>query len=101
MYRSLIAAAVLFGAVSTPALAATDTFKMDVEFTRENLATAKGASAEYRDIREQVADRCESEHAEMSFGKDFAIKACTERTLSRTIRKIDNPNLTAVHAARR
>ncbi len=98
MYRSLIAAALAVSTLAAPALAATDTFKMDVEFSRANLATPAGAAAEYAKIRDQVVDRCEAEHRGFGFGQSVLVRACTERTLSTAVTRIDNPILNKVHA---
>ncbi len=73
---------------------------MEVEFSRANLATVEGASAEYAKIRDQVADRCVAEHPRtnrMNFARSIHIEACTDRTLAAAVRDIANPNLTAVH----
>lgn len=101
MTRSLIAAALAIATIAAPAAAATDTFNMDVKFSRANLDTAKGAAAEYAHIRDQVVDRCEAEHEGFGFAEKFAVEFCTEQTLGKAIRKINNPNLTAVHAKSR
>lgn len=101
MKRTLIAAALVIATAATPAFAASEKFNMEVEFSRTNLATATGAASEYTSIRDQVASRCEAEHASMNFAKDYAVRFCTERTLAKAIRKIDNANLTAVHAQKR
>lgn len=100
MYRTLIAAAVAITAIATPALAATSTFRMDVEYSKSQLATPASAAKEYASIRDQVTDRCEAELADVKYGKDFAVRACTERTLTNTVRAINNVNLTEIHANR-
>ena len=100
MYRTLIAAAFAVTAIATPAFAASSTFRMDVEYSKANLATPASAAKEYSHIRDQIVDRCESELADVKYGKDFAVKACTERTLTNTVRAIGNANLSQVHANR-
>ena len=98
MTRFLIAAALALTTISAPAFAATsDKFQMDVAFTRANLATPAGAAAEYKQISDQVSDRCEAEHESLRYGKEIAVKFCTERTLAKAVRQISDPNLTAVH----
>lgn len=101
MKRTLIAATLAIATIAAPAFAASDKFNMDVEFSRAKLATAAGAAVEYSHIRDQVAERCEAEHADMRFAKTYAVKFCTDQTLAKAIRKIDNANLTAVHAQQR
>lgn len=101
MKRTLIAAALVIATAAAPAFAASEKFNMEVEYKAANLATSAGAAAEYAGIRDQVADRCEAEHADMRFARDYAVKLCTERTLAKAVRKIDNTNLTAVHAQQR
>lgn len=98
MKRPLIAAALALGLLATPALAATSNFPIEVEFTRANLDTAKGAAAEYKSIRDQVEDRCEAENAGIKFFSTGAIANCTKITMDATIEQIDNPNLSKVHA---
>ena len=103
MKRTLLAAAVALSTLAAPAFAATGDFKMDVKFSRANLATAEGASAEYARIRDQVAERCATEQpvtgGRLNVARDFQIEACTERTLTAAIRDIGNAKLTAVHKA--
>lgn len=101
MKRPLIAAALVLTAFAAPAFAATGDFKMDVKFSRANLATVEGASAEYVKIRDQVAERCSSEHpvtgSRLNIGRKLQVETCTERTLAAAVRDIADPNLTAVH----
>lgn len=100
MTRLLIAAALALTTIATPAFAATsEKFQMDVEFSRAQLATPAGAAAEYKQISQQVTDRCEAEHEAVRYGKEIAVKFCTDRTLAKAVRRIADPNLTAVHAA--
>jgi UrcA family protein len=100
MYRTLIAAAVAATVIATPAFAASSTFRMDVEYSKANLATPASAAKEYVHIRDQVAERCEAEHSDLKVGKGFAVKACTERTMTNTVRAIGDANLSDVHANR-
>lgn len=100
MYRPLIAAALAVTTLAAPALAASSTFRMEVAYTPAKLATQTGAAAEYASIREQVIERCEAELAEVKYGQQIAIRACTERTLTNTVRAIGNANLTKVHTNR-
>ena len=100
MYRTLIAAALAVTAFATPAFAASSTFRMDVEYSKANLATPASAAKEYVHIRYQVIDRCEAELADVKYGQEFVVKACTERTLTNTVRAIGNANLSDVHANR-
>ena len=100
MYRSLIAAALAVTAIATPAVAATSTFRMDVEYSKANLATPASASKEYTYIRDQVVDRCETELADVKYGQEIAVRACIERTLTNTVRAIGDKNLSEVHANR-
>ncbi len=100
MYRPLIAAALAVTTLAAPALATTSTFRMEVAYTPAKLATQTGAAAEYASIREQVVERCEAELADVKYGQGIAIRACTERTLTNTVRAIGNANLSSVHANR-
>lgn len=100
MYRPLIAAAVAVATLATPAFAASSTFRMEVEYSKANLATSASAAKEYAQIRQQVVDRCEGELADVKYGKQFAVNACIDRTLTNTVRAIGNANLSDVHANR-
>ncbi|MBK8197356.1 MAG: UrcA family protein [Acidobacteria bacterium] len=100
MYRPLIAAALAVTVFTAPALAASSTFNMDVGYSKAKLATPASAAEEYDHIRKQVADRCETELADVKYGKQIAVRACTERTLTNTVRAINNANLSEVHANR-
>jgi UrcA family protein len=103
MKRTLLAAALALSTLAAPAFAATGDFKMDVKFSRANLATAEGASAEYARIRDQVAERCADVQpvtgSRLKIGREFQVSACTERTLTAAVRDIGNANLTAAHKA--
>ncbi len=103
MKRTLLAAALALSTLVAPAFAATGDFKMDVKFSRANLATEEGASAEYARIRDQVAERCATEQpvtgGRLNVARDFQIETCTERTLTAAIRDIGNAKLTAAHKA--
>lgn len=100
--KRLIIAAALAATVATPALAASDTFRMDIIYSSANLSTHAGAEAEYEYIREQVTERCQSEHAsEFRFFPERVTKICTDRTLARAIQKINHPMLDRVHSERR
>lgn len=99
-YRPLIAAALTVTTLAAPALATTSTFRMEVAYTKANLATPTGAAVEHANIREQVAERCETEHGprgRMEFGRAIQVQACTGRTLTTALNRIDHPNLTAAH----
>ncbi|MFN7165258.1 MAG: UrcA family protein [Hyphomonas sp.] len=100
MYRPLIAAALAISTLAAPALAATSTFRMEVAYTKANLATSAGAATEYDSIRKQVAERCDAELADVKYGRAIAVNACNKRTLANTVRAIGNENLTQVHTAR-
>lgn len=100
MHRPVIAAALALTTLTAPAFAAVSTFRMEVAYTKANLATPAGAAKEYAGIKEQVADRCEAEFETLKYGKDFAVRSCTERTMTNTVRAIGNANLSEVHANR-
>lgn len=97
-FAVLLVSAAIAGA---PAFAATDTFKLEIDYNTARLDSPQTVPAEYASIRDQVRDRCEAEHAEVKIGYDFVVRTCTRRTLNIAVRKIDHPSLTAVHAASR
>lgn len=101
MQRPLAVLLVSSVVAAAPAFAATDTFKLDIDYNAARLDSPQTVPAEYASIRDQVRDRCEAEHAEVKIGYDFVVRTCTRRTLSIAVRKIDHPALTAVHAASR
>ena len=101
MKRSLIAAALAASLIAAPAFAASDTFDMAISYDRDAAATPEGAKAQYKVIHAQVADRCEAEHSDMQIGQTFAVTICTVRTMDKTIKSINSPQLTQVHAARK
>lgn len=98
MKRLLITAALACGLIASPALAATSTFPIEVDFTRANLDTPEGAAAEYVAIRDQVAENCKAENAGIKFLSTGIAAACTKRALEETVKNIGNDNLTRVHA---
>ncbi|MFN4184171.1 MAG: UrcA family protein [Hyphomonas sp.] len=101
MKRFIIAAALAAATLSAPAFAASDTFKMEVSYSGKNLSSRSGAEAEYQYIRNQVADRCTAEHAEMRFVGGYAQAYCVRKTMDRAVNSIGNPLLTEVHAESR
>lgn len=101
MKRFIIATAIVAATIAAPALAASDTFKMEIAYTADNLATRSGAEAEYDSIRQQVAERCKAEMTDRIFAGGYARTFCISKTMDRTVLSIDNPQLTAVHAEHR
>ncbi len=104
MKRSILAAAAAASLIALPALAAVETFKLDVRYAPEKLETPAGALAEYKRISEQVSERCAAEHADRGLERMFetyATRICTGRTLERTVRQIGHPQLTEAHKASR
>ncbi|MEZ5955407.1 MAG: UrcA family protein [Hyphomonas sp.] len=96
MIRPLIAAA-LAVSLAAPAFASSEPFRMAVQFDRDALATPAGAAAEYENVKQQVADRCEAESADIPFGKSFAVSYCERNTMRDVVRRIGNANFTAAH----
>ena len=98
MKRTLIAALIAAGLATTPALASSGQFELDISFDRADFATEEGARAEYARIREEIAKQCEVED-ESQFTTRVAEQICMNRTMYKVIRAIDDDNLTAVHKA--
>ncbi len=101
MKRFIIAAALAATAFAGPALAASDTFEMDVNYSAKKLSTAAGAQAEYEHIRKQVEDRCAAENANIRLAGAYAETFCVRKTMDSAIRSIDSQQLSKVHAERR
>lgn len=101
MKRFILAAALAATTIAAPALAASDKFKMDIEYSSKNFATRSGAEAEYANIQKQVADRCTNENAELTFAKEYAQNFCVRKTMNSAVSMIGNKTLTQVHLERR
>lgn len=100
MKRTLIAAA-LAATIAVPAFAASDTFRMDINYTRANLETPAGAAAEYDQIRKQVTARCAAEHASLKIFPAQVERICTAGLMDKAVRQISHPLLSEVHTSRR
>lgn len=101
MKRFIIAAALAATTIAGPALAASDSFQMDVNYSAQKLSNVAGAEAEYAHIRNQVADRCAVENASQRFTGAYAKAFCVRKTMDSAVRSINNEQLTKVHAERR
>lgn len=100
MKRFIIAAA-LAATVTAPAFAASDTFSMEINYSRAALETKAAAEAEYDAIRKQVAERCTAENAAFGIAPAFIERRCTVRVMDKAVRRINHPLLDEVHAERR
>ncbi|MFN3608168.1 MAG: UrcA family protein [Hyphomonas sp.] len=101
MKRFILAAAFAATAFTAPAFAASDSFKMDINYSSKNLVSRAGAETEYDHIRKQVADRCIAEHAGLHFAADYAQTMCVRKTMDRAVRSIGDAQLTQIHTERR
>ncbi|PKP82062.1 MAG: hypothetical protein CVT79_07145 [Alphaproteobacteria bacterium HGW-Alphaproteobacteria-18] len=101
MKRFIIATALATATLSAPAFAASDSFKMEVSYSGKNLSSRSGAETEYEHIRNQVAERCAAEHAQMRFAGGYAQTYCVRKTMDRAVSSIGSPLLTEVHTERR
>ena len=99
--KRIITAAAAAIMLAAPAFAATQSFEMEVRYSKPALATEAGAAAEYENIRKQVAERCAAEHAGFGYGENLAVSLCTRRTLNKTVNAIGEPALVEVHRAQR
>lgn len=101
MKRFIIAATLAATAIAGPALAASDKFEMDVNYSSKKLSTVAGAEAEYEHIRKQIEDRCASENADMRVPRSIVETFCVRKTMDSAVRSINSELLTQVHAERR
>lgn len=101
MKRLIIAAALVVSTVTAPAFAASNNFKMEVNYSSQHLTTRDGAEKEYDHIRKQVSERCTAEHADFMLSNDFAHDFCVRRAMDSAVRSISNPLLSEVHTERR
>lgn len=101
MKRFIITAAIAAAAIAAPAYAASNNFKMEVNYSSKNLTTPEAAEAEYQHIREQVSERCATEHEGVQIAGGFTQEFCVRRTMDSAVKSIGNPLLTQIHADRR
>lgn len=101
MKRLILVAAIAAAAVTTPAYAASNNFKMEVNYSSKNLTTRQDAEAEYEHIRKQVSERCAAEHEGVQLAGGFTQNFCVRRTMDRAVSNIGNPLLAEIHAQRR
>ncbi|MCA8899843.1 MAG: UrcA family protein [Hyphomonas sp.] len=104
MTRSLIrplAAIALAASACAPAFAASEPFRMEVQYDRTALETQDGADAQYKRVKAQVTERCTTESDIFMYGKDYAISFCEKKTMTSVAHTIDHPNFTAAWKADR
>jgi UrcA family protein len=106
MKRFIIAATLAATAFAGPALAASNSFQMDVDYSAKKLSTEAGAEAEYAHIHELVEERCSTENANQRVTGtrvtgSYARAFCIHTTMDSAIRSINNEHLNKVHAERR
>ncbi|HPE49003.1 MAG TPA: UrcA family protein [Hyphomonas sp.] len=98
MIRPLIAAALAIG-ITAPAFAASDQFRMKIDYNRAALDAPATAQAEYDRIKSDVTERCAKEQADIGLATPIAIRFCEKRTMDRVDLAIDHPAFTALHRA--
>ena len=106
MKRFIIAATLAATVFAGPALAASNSFQLDVDYSAKKLSTEAGAEAEYAHIREVVEKRCAAENANQRLtgtrlAGSSAKAFCIRTTMDSAIRSINNEQLNKVHAERR
>ncbi|MDX1291985.1 MAG: UrcA family protein [Hyphomonas sp.] len=97
MIRTITAITLAVSVATAPAFAASDTFKMEIDLNRAQLASVEGAKEEYTRIRKDVRERCAAEHAEFRFGKAYVIGQCERRTMNNIVANIDDANFSKAH----
>lgn len=101
MKRIIFATVIAAAALTAPAFAATENFRMDVAYTAQNLTTRTSAETEYDHIRSQVVDRCKADNARLHIAGSYAENYCVRTTMDRAVRTIGSPLLKEVHLERR
>lgn len=65
-----------------------------------NLATSAGVEVLYRRVQQAAAEYCESTRALIGTRVSVAFDRCVKDAVATTVKTIDHPGLTALHAAR-
>lgn len=97
MFRPLIAIAIAATAITAPAFATSDDFKMEVDVNRANLATVEQATAEYDRIRDEVQETCATDKAAFRIVERIAARHCEAQTMEKIVAQLNNDNFTAAH----
>lgn len=105
MKSPLLASVIAIGLFGAPAFASSSTtqsFEMDVEYSRDALSDMNAVPTEYERIERQVSDRCEVENDGFDpIRKHIAVRRCENITMNNTIAEIDHAQLTAYHREQR
>lgn len=101
MKTHIIAIASIAGLCLTPAAFATEKFEFEFEFSPVEVSTEVGAEAIYEELEKMIEDKCAPEDFIERYNGRRATEICVEETLETAIAQLDNPDVEAVHKARR
>jgi len=71
--------------------------QVSVQFAAEDLETDKGAENVYRKLRKAARRVCGIDGGFLNLSEKTLAKKCVDDTLASAVRKIDRPQLTALH----
>ena len=79
--------------------AATDAPTIRITYQDLNLATAAGVEVLYRRVLQAASEYCESTRALIGTRVSVAFDRCVKDAVATTVKSIDHPGLSAMHAA--
>jgi len=80
--------------------AATDSPTIRISYQDLNLATPAGVEALYRRVLQAASGYCEATRALTGTRVSVAFNRCVKDAVATTVKTIDHPGLSAMHAAR-
>lgn len=101
MKTYIIAIASIAGLCLTPAAFASDKFEFEFEFSPVEVNTEVGAESVYEELEAMIKDKCAPQHSLDKYRDRANTEKCVDETLKTAVSKLDNPEVTAVHKARR
>lgn len=84
-----------------PAAIADDTFEFDFSFSPTEVSSEIGAEETYEKLEAMIKDKCEPNTTREKIRYLADTQACVDETLNEVVAKMDKPEVTSIHEARR
>lgn len=101
MKTRLLAIAAIASLSLAPTALASDKFEFDFDFSPVEVSTEAGAEKAYTELEQMIEDQCEPNTVREKIHNRAATERCVSITIEQAVADIDEPNLTAVHKAKR
>lgn len=97
----IVAIAAIASLAIAPAALADDTFEFDFSFSPTEVSTDIGAEQTYEKLEAMIKDKCEPSTTREKIRYMADTEACVDATLTEVVAKINKPEITSIHEARR